>query len=99
MCGPELLADAFALDLDDDLARHIGNRLSQWLDMKIGRPNTLKLMEGAATITDICATSGLLPEAFLHEMEVEIATLTPSRLSPGRPPLPLTADNTPPAAE
>lgn len=87
------------LDLDDDLARHIGNRLSQWLDMKIGRPNTLKLMEGAATIIDICATSGLLPEAFLHEMEVEIATLTPSRLSPGRPPLPLIADNTPPAAE
>jgi len=59
------------LDLDVDLAMYVGNRLSQWLDMRVGRPNTLRLMAGD-TLSKICQETGLLPESVLHDLEIEL---------------------------
>lgn len=75
--------DARFLDLDDELAAYVGNRMSEWLDMRVGRRNTLRLMEGEVKITDICDQTGLLPEALRQELEAFLDQTIAHRLAIG----------------
>jgi hypothetical protein len=70
------------LDLDSDLAGYVGNRLSEWLDMRVGRPNTLRLMAGG-TLAEICRETGLIHESVLHDLQFELESAIAQPLSIG----------------
>lgn len=90
--------DTAFLDLDPEMARHVGNRLTEWLDMRIGRPNTLMLMEGQATLDDLCVRSGLLTEMVLADLRAEIAQQVGGRLAaPAKPHMRLVGSSKPAA--
>lgn len=73
--------DVRFLDLDDELSAYVGNRMSEWLDMRVGRRNTIRLMEGEVMIKDICDQTGLLPEALRQELEAFLDQAIARRLA------------------
>jgi hypothetical protein len=91
--------DPAFLDLDPEMARHVATRMGEWLDLRIGRANTLKLMEGQATLAEICIKSGLLTENVLADLRAEIAQQVGVRLAPRKPDLRLVDGSAKPAAE
>lgn len=58
------------LDMDEETALYVGNRLSSFLMLRVGRENTLRLMEGGATFETLRAT--LLPEEFRRELDTAL---------------------------
>jgi hypothetical protein len=81
------------------MARHVTNRMGEWLDLRIGRANTLKLMEGQATLDDLCIRSGLLTENVLTDLRAEIARQVGVRLAPRKPDLRLVDGSAKPMVE
>lgn len=75
--------DVRFLDLDDELSAYVRNRMSEWLDMRIGRRNTIRLMEGEVMIKDICDQTGLLPEALRQELDAFLEQTIARRLATG----------------
>ena len=61
------------LDMDEETALYVGNQLSSFLLLRVGRENTLRLMEGSATFETLRAT--LLPEEFRRELDTALDTL------------------------
>ena len=70
------------LDLSPEEGRQVGNRMTEWLDLRVGRPGTMALMEGSATIDEICRRTGLLPVNLLGEIRRELDVSLPMRLAP-----------------
>ena len=68
------------LDLSPEEGRHVGNRMTEWLDFRVGRPGTIALMDGSATVDEICRRTGLLSENFLGEIRRELDVSVPMRL-------------------
>ena len=74
------------LDLSPEEARRVGNRMTEWLDLRVGRPGTIALMEGSATVDEICRRTGLLSMNLLSEIRRELEVSLPKQLSARQPP-------------
>ena len=61
------------LDMDEETALYVGNQLSSFLMLRVGRENTLRLMEGSATFETLRAT--LLPDEFRRELDTALDAL------------------------
>lgn len=61
------------LDMDEETALYVGNQLSSFLMLRVGRENTLRLMEGSATFETLRAM--LLPEAFRRELDAALGAM------------------------
>ena len=73
------------LDLDPETSTYVGNRLTQFLELNIGRPATMRMLEGNSSLSEEAQRRGLLPDNFLHEVSHELDNiLGGSFILPGR---------------
>lgn len=80
------------LDLSPDESRRVGNRMTEWLDLRVGRCDTIALMDGSATVDEICRRTGLLPDNLLGDIRREMDVSFPMRLVPRQHASPLMLD-------
>src|SRR5262249_18374408 len=72
------------LAMHEETSLYVGNQLSSFLMLRVGRENTLRLMEGRAMFETLRAT--LLPEGFRRELDAALdAMVAQPLLIPPRP--------------
>ncbi|AIB12614.1 hypothetical protein ABAZ39_11540 [Azospirillum argentinense] len=68
------------LDMDEGLSLYVGNRLTDFLMLRIGREGTLRLMDGESSLAEESVRAGLLPEQFCDDLMNAFAEQEPQQI-------------------